>query len=149
MLEIQRFEPFYTRRIDDELRIVLAYSYCSIIQDDELFHFIPVEGKDIRINLKTLQICNMNEVFVFQKDSRFIRLPIYQLLLVSDIHDHIQRVLNESDFEIEVKQSDEYLQTQAENLVAKTIEMNRQREINRALDNRDKAMFMQLVKEGV
>lgn len=147
MLEIQRFEPFYKKRDGDELKIVFAYQYFSIIQDDEIFHFIPIDATDIKINLKTLQIDNLNDVFVFQRGSEFIRVPLYQLVLTSDLHDHIQRILTESNFEVEIKSSKEYLKTETEELIDVMVELNRQHEIDRALDQRNEELFRQLVKE--
>ena len=71
---------------------------------DEIFHFIPSEGKEIVINIKSLQVENLGEVFVFQRGNRFIRLPLYQLLLISDLHTHLNMIIEGSvDMEIEVE----------------------------------------------
>lgn len=141
MLKIRRIEPFYTKRDGDRLKLVFAYQYFSILKDDELFHFIPVEGKEIIINLKTLQIENLSDVFVFQKSSRFIRLPLYQLLLVSNIHDHLQIILN--DLELEKETESAYIAVNEE--VSKLFEdleiENKTRMIDYALEHRDKKMF--------
>ena len=88
--------PFFTRKEDFRLRLVFAYQYFSIIKGDEVFHFIPTEGKEIVINMKSLQVENLGEVFVFQRGNRFIRLPLYQLLLISDLHTHLNTILEGS-----------------------------------------------------
>ena len=46
--------------------------------------------------MKSLQVENLGEVFVFQRGSRFIRLPLYQLLLISDLHERLNTILEES-----------------------------------------------------
>ena len=103
MLTVQRMTPFFTRQEDFRLRLVFAYQYFSIIKGDEVFHFIPTEGKEIVINMKSLQVENLGEVFVFQRGNRFIRLPLYQLLLISDLHTHLNTILEGSiDMEVEL-----------------------------------------------
>lgn len=145
MLEVKRMEPFYTKRDGARLKMVFAYQYFSIIKDEELFHFIPVEGKEIVINLSSLQIENLSEVFVFQKGSRFIRLPLYQLLLVSNIHDHLELILDE----LELKRGEQLLEAPSEvDLLIRELEdCNRLRLIDQALEQRDEALFHKLAND--
>lgn len=144
MLKIRKIEPFYTKRDGDRLKLVFAYQYFSILKDDELFHFIPVEGKEIIINLKTLQIENLSDVFVFQKSSRFIRLPLYQLLLVSNIHDHLQVILSDLELEGETKQAFIAATEEVRELLVELEEYNRLRMIDYALENRNQQLFDEL-----
>ena len=147
MLKIRRIEPFYTKRDGDRLKLVFAYQYFSILKDDELFHFIPVEGKEIIINLQTLQIENLSDVFVFQKSSRFIRLPLYQLLLVSNIHDHLQKILEDLELSTETKRAQNNINEETAQLVNEMEDMNRLRMIDYALDHKDQQMFEQLMDD--
>lgn len=144
MLKIRRIEPFYTKRDGDRLKLVFAYQYFSILKDEELFHFIPVEGKEIIINLKTLQIENLSDVFVFQKGSRFIRLPLYQLLLVSNIHDHLQVILSDLELEDETKKVFTAATKEVSELLDSLEESNRLRMIDYALEQRDEKLFDEL-----
>lgn len=75
---------------------MFAYQYFSIVKDDELYHFVPVEGKEMIIDLETKQIENLSEIFVFQRGNRFIRLPLYQLLLISNVHEHLSPILEKA-----------------------------------------------------
>lgn len=147
MLKIRRIEPFYTKRDGDRLKLVFAYQYFSIVKDDELFHFIPVEGKEIIINLQTLQIENLSDVFVFQKGSRFIRLPLYQLLLVSNIHDHLQIILNDLELKDETKQVFEAVSEEVNELLDDLEESNRLRMIDYALEERNIELFNELTSD--
>ena len=61
MLSVQRMTPFFTSKEEFRLRLVFAYQYFSIIKGDELFHFIPTEGKEIVINMKSLQVENLGK----------------------------------------------------------------------------------------
>lgn len=141
MLQIRRIEPFYTKRVGDRLKLVFAYQYFSVLKDDELFNFIPVEGKEIIINLKTLQIENLSDVFVFQRGSRFIRLPLYQLLLVSNIHDHLQKILDDLELKKEQDEARAAAHSEFEMLFTEMENQNRLNLIDVALDRRDKALF--------
>ncbi|WP_146552999.1 IDEAL domain-containing protein [Rummeliibacillus sp. SL167] len=145
MLEVKRMEPFYTKRDGARLKMVFAYQYFTIVKDEELFHFIPVEGKEIVINLTSLQIENLSEVFVFQKGTRFIRLPLYQLLLVSNIHDHLELILDE----LELKSGEQLLEAPSETdlLIVELEDSNRLRLIDQALEQRDKELFYKLTED--
>jgi len=144
MLQIRRIEPFYTKRVGDRLKLVFAYQYFSVLKDDELFNFIPVEGKEIIINLKTLQVENLSDVFVFQRGSRFIRLPLYQLLLVSNIHDHLQKILDDLELKKEQKEARAAAHSEFEVLFTEMENQNRLHLIDVALDRRDKSLFDEL-----
>lgn len=148
MLQIRRIEPFYTKRVGNQLKLVFAYQYFSVLKDDELFNFIPVEGKEIIINLKNLQIENLSDVFVFQRGSRFIRLPLYQLLLVSNIHDHLQKIL--AGMQIDVIQNKSSVEARSEyaDLLEELEEVNRQHLIDVALETRNEQLFNDLTNEG-
>lgn len=144
MLQIRRIEPFYTKRVGDRLKLVFAYQSFSVLKDDELFNFIPVEGKEIIINLKTLQVENLSDVFVFQRGSRFIRLPLYQLLLVSNIHDHLQKILDDLELKKEQKEARAAAHSEFEVLFTEMEDQNRLNLIDVALDRRDKGLFDEL-----
>jgi hypothetical protein len=144
MLSVQRMMPFFTHKEDSRLRLVFAYQYFSILKGDEVFHFVPTEGKEIVINMKSLQVENLGEVFVFQRGSRFIRLPLYQLLLISDLHERLNTILEEStDIEFELPQ---LVTMEAEEIISSLELENRKRMIDCALDTRNKKMFNDLSK---
>lgn len=88
-------KPFYTKLTARKLRLVFAYQYFSVVKDNELYYFVPIEGKEMIVNLDTMQIENLAEVFVFQKGNRFLRLPLYQLMLMSNIQEHLLPMLEE------------------------------------------------------
>ena len=144
MLSVQRMMPFFTHKEDSRLRLVFAYQYFSILKGDEVFHFVPTEGKEIVINMKSLQVENLGEVFVFQRGSRFIRLPLYQLLLISDLHERLNTILEEStDIEFELPQ---LVTMEAEDIISSLELENKRRMIDYALDTRNKKMFNDLSK---
>ncbi len=146
MLSIQRVTPFFTSQEDFRLRLVFAYQYFSIVKGGEVFQFIPSEGKEIVINMKSLQVENLGEVFVFQRGNRFIRLPLYQLLLISDLHTHLTIILEGAvNMETEEKMP-EVVILEAEGIIEQLEAENRLRMIDYALETDNVQMFNELTE---
>jgi hypothetical protein len=147
MLSVQRMKPFYTSKEDFRIRLVFEYQYFSIMKGDEVFHFVPTEGKEIVVNTKNMQVENLGEIFVFQRGNRFIRLPLYQLLLISDLHIHLTSILEGSLDEMEMKiELLEVVILEAEEIIG-TLEIeNRDRMIDYALETNNQALFEQLME---
>ena len=148
MLSVQRMKPFYTSQEDFRLRLVFAYQYFSINKGGELFQFVPSEGKEIVINMKSLQVENLGEVFVFQRGSRFIRLPLYQLLLISDLHTHLTIILEEKVDAETLKNVDlpEIVLLEAEMIIEQLEVENIVRMIDYALETDNVHMFNELTE---
>lgn len=149
MLHVRRMEPFYTKKEGNRLKLVFAYQYFSITKEDELYHFVPVEGKEIIINLNNLQIENLSEVFVFQKGSRFIRLPLYQLLTISNIHDHLQLIYDSLELGKGKGKTVQFISTNKEvvDLITQLEKNNKLRLIDQALAVRDEHLFFTLTNK--
>lgn len=144
MLSVQRMMPFFTSQEDFRLRLVFAYQYFSIIKGGEVYQFVPTEGKEIVINMKSLQVENLGEVFVFQRGTRFLRLPLYQLLLISDLHLHLSSML-EGTFNVEIKVP-EVVVEETKNIVAELEETNKLRMIDYALETNNRTLFNELME---
>ena len=144
MLSVQRMTPFFTSQEDFRLRLVFAYQYFSILKGGEVYQFVPSEGKEIVVNIKSLQVENLGEVFVFQRGSRFIRLPLYQLLLISDLHLHLSSIL-EGTLNLQLEVPEEVVQ-EAEKLMEQIESDNRLRMIDYALETNNRPLFTQLTE---
>lgn len=146
MIHVQFMKPFYTKVSGTKLRLVFAYQYFSVTKDDEVFHFIPIEGKEIIVNLNTMQVENLSEVFVFQRGNRFIRLPLYQLLLISNVHDHLMPILEGASVQqLSVPLLDIETNPEVENIIRILEEANLARLIDHALEDRNEALFYDLM----
>lgn len=144
MIKVQFMKPFYTKVSGNILRLVFAYQYFSIEKDDELYHFVPVEGKEMLIDLHTKQVENLSDVFVFQRGNRFIRLPLYQLLLVSNIEKHLNPILSKhGDIEININ-NEEKFSVEYEQLFDELEKENIKWAIDYALQVRNEEMFYEL-----
>jgi len=146
MIHVQYLKPFYTKVTDNSLRLVFAYQYFSITKDEELYHFIPVDGKEMIINLNTMQIENLSEIFVFQRGNRFIRYPLYQLLVQSDVHDHLMSIIDEA---VTQKETVNLVtckeESEIDDIITVLEERNLERLIDEALAERNEALFYDLV----
>ncbi|MFC4354154.1 transcriptional regulator [Chryseomicrobium palamuruense] len=140
MLHVEMMKPFHMEIKDGKIRLVFAYQYFSLRKEEEVFSFIPVEGKEILINKDTMQVENLSEVFVFQKGNRFIRLPLYQLLLVSDVHDHLKVLIEPIAETAEIEESEE-----VNELITQLEQENFERLMDNALLHRDADLFYQLL----
>lgn len=147
MMHVQYMKPFYTKVTGEKLRLVFAYQYFSILKDDEIFHFIPIEGKEMIINLHTQQIENLSEVFVFQKGNRFIRLPLYQLLLITNVHEHLVPILEGATPKLPAPTHSSVPVNEIDQLMAEIEEKNFDYLIDRALLNHDEVLFYELLQQ--
>lgn len=148
MMQVQYMKPFYTKITGDKLRLVFAYQYFSILKENEIFHFIPIEGKEMIINLKTQQIENLSEVFVFQKGNRFIRLPLYQLLLITNVHEHLAPILDSVVPQPQIQPAVTTVSVgEIDQLLAELEEKNFDHLIDRALAENNKALFFDLLQQ--
>ena len=146
MMQVQYMKPFYTKITGDKLRLVFAYQYFSILKENEIFHFIPIEGKEMIINMKTQQIENLSEVFVFQKGNRFIRLPLYQLLLITNVHDHLAPIL-ESATPKQLLLVSTVTVGEIDQLIAEIENRNLDYLIDQALLENNKSLFFNLLQQ--
>lgn len=149
MIFVQNMKPFYSKLkpSENKLRLVFAYKYFSITKDEEVYQFIPIEGKEMIIDTNTKQVQNLKEVFVFQRGNRFIRLPLYQLLLVSNVQTFlkpmIELILAENPM-IDNSYITDELETETIELIEQLEYKNLYQAIDDALDSRNEVLFMEL-----
>lgn len=145
MIEVQYMEPFYTNVAGDKLRLVFTHKCFAITKEGELYQFIPIEGKEIIVNMDTGQIENLSEIFVFhQRHNRFIRIPLFQLMLVSNMHEHLVSILEKCS-----PRKSETSKVQLEDVSALIRELEQQNYsylIDQALLDNDKELFYELVR---
>ncbi len=135
-MQVQYMKPFYTKVTGNKLRLVFAYQYFSILKDSEVFHFIPIEGKEIIIDLDTQQIKNQNEVFVFQKNNRFARLHLYELSFIDSFQEKINEIISNATGKKDVDVPDEVVEI-ANNLIEEIVAFNKNNLIDKLLDAKD------------
>lgn len=156
MIEIEYFKPFYTTVNENKLTLFFAYKYFTIKKDGDIFDFVPHEETKIIVNLKSKSIENISDMFVFKRGEHVIKLPLYQLMLVSNMRKFLLPIIEETIEIIEAnkgkqveKQAERIprkVRKEARGLIQKLEEENIERLIEKSLQNNDKALFEQLMK---
>src|SRR5690625_85366 len=77
-------KPYYIRSDDKQVRVILAYQYFSILINEEVYHFIPIDAKEFIINRKTKKIVNIEDRFAFQKGKDIIYISMNKLISLPD-----------------------------------------------------------------
>lgn len=150
MIKVNSFKHFYTKVNGNKLIIVFASDYISIFKDDDIYNFIEIEGKEIIVNIDNSEVENLSEIFVFQCKNKFIRLPLYQLLLVSNIHEYLLPIYdyvkntNENKDESVDLSLDELFSEDILNILFELEKMNLKLEIDNSLKEKDINKFYEL-----
>ncbi|WP_407271070.1 IDEAL domain-containing protein [Radiobacillus sp. PE A8.2] len=94
MLSVKMFKPYYIKEETDHIRVVLAYQYFSLSLDDQVYQFVPLEAREIRINRKTQEVENQGDVFVFQKGKEYSRVTLSELLKLKDFKTRLSSIIH-------------------------------------------------------
>ncbi|MET3683018.1 hypothetical protein ABID56_001108 [Alkalibacillus flavidus] len=140
MQSVKMLKPYYVKRDSSYLRIILAFQYFSIELKGKTYHFIPLEAREIIIDRQSEQIVNTDDYFVFQDGTEYITLPLYQLmdfeLFEANINDMIKRLNVEGSM---------VSQEEVEEVVTELERGNIERLMDKALEERDEALFNTLL----
>lgn len=142
MVTVKLLKPYYIKMSEDYIRVILAYQYFSLLINNQVYHFIPVEGKEIRINRKTKQVVNTETKFAFQKGSDTIYITMKKLTSLTDFMDQLTEIV-----EPYYTDKTEQIDVDKNNSFFKEIERaNILRLIDEALDENDKENFNELIE---
>ncbi|MFG6114714.1 IDEAL domain-containing protein [Halobacillus sp. MO56] len=148
MLSIKMLKPYYVKEDERFVRVVLAYQYFSLYVDEELYHFVPLEAKEIIIDRKKQKVHNVFDIFVFQRGKKMIYVAVTDLLQLPDFLTHLNSIvdpyLKEKSQSVDKQnENDEAL----EGLFEQLEQLNFNRMIDQALDNRDRETFYDLLEK--
>lgn len=130
-------KPYYVKEEGKYIRVVLAYQYFSLLMDDQVYHFVPLEAREIRINRQTQQIENKEDVFVFQKGKKYNRINLSDLMKVKDFQEHLSSIL--SPYMV-MSKTDEKM-ANIDHVIMELERRNLLRLIDRALDENNEERF--------
>jgi uncharacterized protein YpiB (UPF0302 family) len=142
VISVKMLKPYYIKADDQFVRIILAYQYFSVVINKIVYQFIPIEGKEIRINRRTRKVENVGSRFAFQKGKEIIYLTMTELITLPDFLTQLHNIAKPY-----YNNGQEINEVNAENeLVMKELEKkNIKRLIDKALDERDEESFRELV----
>lgn len=142
MVTVKLLKPYYIKMSADYIRVILAYQYFSLLINNQVYHFIPVEGKEIRINRKTKQVVNTETKFAFQKGNDTIYITMKKLTSLTDFMDQLTNIV-EPYYTDDISK----LEDEKNKVLFNEIEKdNVLRLIDQALDTKDQASFNYLVE---
>ncbi|MGP4041392.1 IDEAL domain-containing protein [Gracilibacillus sp. D59] len=137
LLSVKMLKPYYVKEEGKYIRVVLAYQYFSLLMDDEVYHFVPLEAREIRINRDTQHIENKNDVFVFQKGKKYNRITLADLIKVKDFQQHISTILSPYMIMSETDEKNDNI----DHVIMELERSNLLRLIDRALDDKNPEDF--------
>ncbi len=137
MLSIKTFKPYYVKEEGNYIRVVLAFQYFSLLMDDKVYQFVPLESREIRINRETQAIENKDAVFVFQKGKKYNRITLRDLMRVKDFQDHLSKILSPYMILTQPKEK----RDEIDYVIMELEKINLLRLIDLALDEKDQIKF--------
>src|SRR5699024_3950656 len=84
MVTVNMLKPYYIKGDTRHVRVVLAYQYFSLLIKEQVYHFIPVEAKEITINRQTKTIVNINDRLTLNKGQDLIYIAMGALVTLPD-----------------------------------------------------------------
>lgn len=147
MVTVKMLKPYYIKMSTEYIRVILAYQYFSVLINDKVYHFVPIEEQEIRIDRKTQQVVNIEATFAFQKGKDIIHIAMKKLISLPDflvqLHSIAEPYYKQS--EIENKGKDVSIDEGAI-MIEELEKLNIKRLIDKSLDDRDDQAFYELVK---
>jgi IDEAL domain len=143
VISVKMLKPYYIKADDHYVRIILAYQYFSVIINKRVYQFIPIEGKEIRINRRTRKVENVGSRFAFQKGKDIVYMTMTELISLPDFLTQLHNIVKPY-----YEGYEEVDQHQFENkLVIEELEkLNIKRLIDQALDEKNEEKFRELVR---
>lgn len=141
-------KPYYIKMNSEYIRVILAYQYFTLLIDKKLYHFVPIEGREILINRKTKKVVNTETKFAFQRDNDIIYITMKKLTSLVDFMDQLGEIIKPYyENPIVVYQDENMKFSEETNEIIKQLESdNVRRLIDQSLDDRDANSFKELVK---
>ncbi|HLR52111.1 MAG TPA: hypothetical protein VK072_04470 [Candidatus Avamphibacillus sp.] len=141
MITVKMLKPYYIKANAEYVRVVLAYQYFSVVINDEVYQFIPIEAKEIRVNRSNKKIENIEARFAFQKGKKIIYMSMTELISLPDFIFQLHTIAKPY-----FKEEKETERSENEELINELELLNLKRLIDKALDKRDYKSLKELVK---
>jgi len=138
-------KPYYIKTDAYRIRVILAYQYFSIFINKEVYHFVPIENKEIVIDRKTKRIVNIDDRFAFQKGKDIIYFKMNELISLPDFLIQLYFIIESYDARTHNNPKDEQNQ-ETEFIIQELERLNLERLVDKSLDERDEELFNSLVE---
>ncbi|HLR22767.1 MAG TPA: hypothetical protein VK100_03490 [Pseudogracilibacillus sp.] len=146
MVTVKMLKPYYIKMNSEYIRVILAYQYFSLLINNNVYHFVPIEGQEILVNRKTKQVVNTETKFAFQKGKDVIYMTMKKLTSLSDFMDQLESIVQPYyDKSVMLPFKKDGLNIDTEELIKEMEEQNVKRLIDFAIDERDEQAFHQWI----
>ena len=145
MVTVKMLKPYYIKTDVDRVRVILAYQYFSIFINEQVYHFVPIEAKEIIIDRKTKKIMNVEAKFAFQKGKDIIYFTMTELISLPDFLIELYFIVESYYAKDKIVREDEQ-NVEIKLLINELERLNVKKVIDMALDERDEEAFYSLVK---
>src|SRR5690625_7902875 len=85
-------KPYYIKANAQHVRVVLAYQYFSVLINQDVYQFIPIEAKEIRLNRNSKKVENISARFAFQKGKKIVYMSMTELISLPDFIDQLHTI---------------------------------------------------------
>lgn len=144
MVTVKMLRPYYIKADDDYIKVILAYQYFAVFVNKQVYQFVPIEAKEIRINRRTHQVDNIGARFAFQKGKDIIFLSMTELVSLPDFRIQLHAIAE--PYYIKKIESKGIPINESASIISELERQNVKRLIDKALDKRDFATLQSLVK---
>ncbi|HEX6594284.1 MAG TPA: IDEAL domain-containing protein [Bacillota bacterium] len=143
MITIKRLKPYYVKADADYVHVALAYQYFTVMIQQKVYQFVPIEASAVILNRKSKKIENTDDKFAFQKGKDIVYMSMSELISLPDFLLHVYAIA-EPYFIKQVKK--EIKKHHKPHTIIDELErLNVKRLIDKALDERDAETFYKLV----
>ncbi len=144
-MNIKMLKPYYVKEDKRFIRVVLAYQYFSLLIDQELYQFIPMESREIIIDRNRQKVHNVFDIFVFQRGKKMVYVSVTDLLQLPEFLTHLHSIVSpyyEEGIEISQQSSKE-----VKEIIRELEKDNLRRLIDQAIDQKDEEAFRLLTEK--
>ena len=142
---VNMLKPYYIKADNNHVRIILAYRYFSILINNQLYHYVPSEANEIKVNRETKEIVNLEAKFAFQKGKDIVYLTMTELISLPDFLIQLYFIVESYYAQTEMDKKEEG-NPETIAIIEELERQNIKRFIDKALDEKDAETFHELVK---
>src|SRR5690625_2983469 len=146
MLTIKNLKPYRVTCDDKYIYVTLAYRYFDVIIHKEVYQFIPIEAKIVKLDRNTRQIINKDAQFAFQKDNKIVYVQMTELMILPQFLHGLNKIID-SFFEKNATTKQKGYLENVDLIIYQLERENIKRLIDIALDEKDEQTFNRLVKK--
>lgn len=146
MVTVKLLKPYYIKSDANYVHIKLAYQYFSLLINKQLYHFVPIEANEIKIDRQTKKIVNTNAKFAFQKGKDVIVIMMTELVSLPDFVIQLAVIVESFNESTNYSKKVE-LKEESKEIIEQLELQNLKKLIDKALDERNKRLFYELVKK--